>query len=117
MLACATIKARFKTGFFHCTKGLIMMDEQEREVALKMMEAASSVFYSMAVKIGNHPFIEFTGLMNEYINACQEAHKNGIDFSDCDVHTGVDLPLRGCQVDYINEKLECIFTGRSVMQS
>lgn len=92
-----------------------MMNAREREAALQQMQIASSHFYAMAQKIGNHPFIEFTGLMNEYIGACELAHQQGIDFTDCNVHTGHELPIPGHMVDYINEKLECIFTGRSVM--
>lgn len=80
---------------------------------LAQMQAASDAFYRSAVAIGNHPFIEFTGLMNEYIAACQEAAKAGIDFTMCNAHTGRHLPLAPFRVDYINEKLGCIFTGRS----
>ena len=47
------------------------------------MQAASDAFYRSAVSIGNHPFIEFAGLMNEYITACRAAHTEGIDFTDC----------------------------------
>ncbi len=83
---------------------------------LKDMEAVSNEFYRRAVVIGCHPFIEFTGLMNEYIKVCAAAHKEGIDFTQCNTHTGKDLPMREHQVDYVNEKLECIFTGRSVMK-
>ena len=81
-----------------------------------MMSEAGSAFYAAAVRIGNHPFIEFTGLMNEYINACRAAHEAGIDFSDCSTHSGLDLPMKDYQIDYVNEKLECIFTGRCVLK-
>lgn len=91
------------------------MSHEEREIALVLMRTTSEVFYSMATKIGNHPFIEFTGLMNEYIQACQNAHLDGIDFSACNTHGDKELPLKAHEVSYINEKLECIFTGRSVM--
>lgn len=93
-----------------------MMDVEEREAALKAMEQAKARFYLDAIRIGNHPFIEFTGLMNEYIQACRRAHQAGIDFTDCNAHSGEELPLAPHEVTYINEKLECIFTGRSVMQ-
>lgn len=92
-----------------------MMDAQERERALAQMEAASAQFYAAATKIGVHPFIEFTGLMNEYLKACRSAHAQGIDFSECNTHSGKHLPLQPFEVDYINEKLGCIFTGRSVL--
>lgn len=94
-----------------------MMTAPEREIALKRMEATADGFYRAAVSIGVHPFIEFAGLMNEYIKCARVAHAEGVDFTDCNTHTGKDLPMPGHSVDYINEKLECIFTGRSVMDA
>jgi hypothetical protein len=88
---------------------------EERAEMIRAMNTASAEFYRAATAIGNHPFIEFTGLMNEYIKVCEAAHKEGIDFTECNTHSGKDLPMRDYQIDYINEKLECIFTGRSVM--
>jgi hypothetical protein len=92
------------------------MDHTERLAAIAAMRAASSVFYAAAIKIGNHSFIEFTGLMNEYIQACADADSDDLDFSNCNTHSGQELPLQSYRVKYINEKLECIFTGRSVMR-
>lgn len=94
-----------------------MMSPVEREVALIQMENLSNAFYAAAQKIGVHPFLEITGVMNEYIKAARLAHQEGIDFTDCNVHTGQDLPLRPHMIDYINEKLECMFTGRIKMQA
>ena len=53
------------------------MDTQEREQALLEMRRTADAFYRSAIKIGNHPFIEFAGLMNEYIVASQLAHNEG----------------------------------------
>ena len=92
-----------------------MMTVDERKVALVKMRDASNRFYTEAARIGNHPFIEFTGLMNEYIKICQSAHDQGIDFTDCNTHVARSLPMESYEIAYINEKLECIFTGRSVM--
>lgn len=91
------------------------MTPDEREVALKKMQQASNEFYRAAVHIGNHPFIEFAGLMNEYINACRDAHSKGIDFSECNRHSGPSLPLHPVRSDYLNEKLECIFAGSKIL--
>lgn len=88
---------------------------QDLRAIIHQMQTTSSMFYANAVSIGNHPFIEFCGLMNEYIKACEAAAAKGIDFTECNTHTGQHLPLESHQIDYINEKLECIFTGRSVM--
>lgn len=38
---------------------------------LTAMRAASDAFYLAAIRIGVHPFIEFTGLMNEWIKAAE----------------------------------------------
>ncbi len=84
----------------------------ERDSMIRQMKMTSAFFYKMAATIGCHPFIEFTGLMNEYIKCCENAHKAGIDFPDCNAHSGVELPMRPFEIDYVNEKLDCIFTGR-----
>lgn len=94
-----------------------MMSSDEREQALRLMRGASDAFYRSAVSIGNHPFIEFAGLMNEYINACRLAHEQGIDFSECSRHSGQVLPLHPVMSDYVNEKLECIFSGAKVLDA
>ena len=91
------------------------MNKDERAVSLHRMHAASKAFYMAAVHTGCHPFIEFTGLMNEYIKVCERAHKEGLDFTNCNKHSGHHLPMKSFEVAYVNEKLECIFTGRSVM--
>lgn len=95
----------------------MLMTNAERDAALTQMKAASDKFYSDAIKIGNHPFVEFAGLMNEYILACTQAHQRGINFTACSAHTGQPLPMHPNQVKYVNEKLECIFAGRSVMRT
>lgn len=94
-----------------------MMNTDEREAALASMTQATDAFYRDAVRIGNHPFIEFAGLMREYINACHQAHEDGIDFSECNRHSGQALPLHAVMSDYINEKLACIFSGSKVLEA
>ena len=89
-----------------------MMNAMERATAIAAMRAASGSFYANAARTRNHTFIEFCGLMNEYINACEMAHAEGIDFSDCNAHSGQQLPMTPYMIDYVNEKLDCIFTGR-----
>lgn len=91
------------------------MNAQQRECALAEMTAVSAAFYAHATKIGVHPFIEFCGLMNEYIKACQSAHNIGIDFTDCNAHSGKLLPMESFMVDYVNQKLQCIFGDRLTM--
>ena len=93
-----------------------MMTYEERTIALRKMHDASAAFYRAATQIGNHPFIEFTGLINEYLKACEEAHAAGIDFTECNTHSGTRLPMAPHMIEYVNEKLECIFVGRVMMK-
>lgn len=88
----------------------------ELKATIEQMRIASSLFYAQVTHIGNHPFIEFTGLMNEYIDCCVNALAQGIDFTKCNTHRGQQLPMANYQVKYTNEKLECIYTGRAVIQ-
>lgn len=82
----------------------------ELEVMLKRMEQASSAFYYLAVQVGHHAFIEFTGLMNEYINVCRDTMNAGVDFTLTTAHgDGVALTFQGYQRKYLAEKLTCIF--------
>lgn len=84
----------------------------ERSRILNQMREVSDRFYAAAVAIKNHAFIEINGLMAEYITLCQRAHDQGIDFTKCNIHTGTTLPMEPFNVDYINEKLGCIFSGQ-----
>lgn len=89
-----------------------MMGEQERVDALRRMQVAVGRFYGEAVRIGNHPFIEFAGLMTAYVNSCRLAHGQGVDFTECNVHAGRVLPMESFEIAYVAEKLDCIFGGR-----
>ena len=82
---------------------------EERAVMLTMMSDASNRFYAATTRIGCHPFIEFCGLMNEYIKICHRAHADGLDFNLCSEHTGVALPMEDYEAKYLGEKLGCIF--------
>lgn len=90
-----------------------MMTKEEREAVIAAMWKASNAFYASARNIGNHPFIEFSGIIAEYIKCCENAHRVEIDFTECNAHSGKPLPVLPYQMDYINEKLDCIFTGSS----
>jgi hypothetical protein len=91
-----------------------MMTPQERDEALAAMDQAITQFYRAAAHIGNHPFIEFAGVMTAYAKSCERAHRAGIDFTQCSRHAGSQLPMEAVEVDYLNEKLGCIFGGRIV---
>lgn len=82
--------------------------QELREICSKM-QSTSNAFYSGAVKTQNHAFIEFTGLINEYIKACADAIEKDVDFTQTNIHTGLALPLASYQLDYITEKFNCIY--------
>lgn len=77
---------------------------------IRKMHGASQAFYGKATWIGHHAFIEFTGLINEYIKLCENALDNGVDFTRTDVHSAsMVLPMEDFHRDYLNEKLQCIY--------
>lgn len=84
----------------------------ERAAMLRGMRAVSDNFYAGAVRVGVHAFIEFCGLMNEFIKLCTEAHEKGIDFTMANVHADQHLPFQPHHIAYLNEKLECIYGMR-----
>jgi hypothetical protein len=85
--------------------------KQELKEVCNKMQSVSNTFYSGAVMTGNHAFIEFCGLMNEYIKACYDSIEKDVDFTQANVHTGKALPLAPYQLDYITEKFDCIYGG------
>lgn len=88
------------------------MTPNERVTALTQMEQVVNGFYGAAVRIGNHPFIEFAGVMAAYVKSCRRAHEAGVDFTECNRHAGAELPMESFEVTYLAEKLDCIFGGR-----
>lgn len=83
--------------------------KEERDEAIRKMQAASDAFYLAATATHCHPFIEFAGFLNEYIKLCQQASAAGIDFMMANTHTGVALPIQEFHAAYIGEKMGCIF--------
>ncbi len=82
---------------------------ENRKEILKKMQLASSAFYNAAASAGCHAFIEFTGLMNEFIKLCREAEDSGMDWLNANVHSPIKLPFQPYHIQYLNEKLECIY--------
>jgi len=85
---------------------------EERAHILNRMRAASNAFYVAAANAGCHAFIEFTGLMNEFIKLCEDAEQQGTDWVHANVHGDVHLPFKPYHVEYLSEKLECIYGRR-----
>lgn len=83
--------------------------KEECEEQSKKMSDVSSEFYSKAVRVGHHQFIEFTGLMNKYIQIFNQTVKAGIDPNICNIHSGGSLVMNEHDVEYMAEKFGCIF--------
>lgn len=75
----------------------------ELTIMLGKMENASSAFYSTAVRIGMHQFIELNGLIRQMIIICQDMLREGIDFRD-----NQQRP-KDHQAYYIGEKINCMW--------
>lgn len=74
------------------------------------MRRAAECFYRDAVKIGVHSFIEFTGLLNEYIKICEAAEATGdSSWSHANTHSETPLAMREHHIAYLIEKLDCIY--------
>ena len=84
-------------------------DRIRLQETIDKMSRVSSLFYASAVQCGNHAFIEFCGLMNEYIKACELALAQGLDFTNLNVHCGRHLPFQPYFAAYLGEKLGCIY--------
>lgn len=78
---------------------------EEEKTAIAAMRAASSRFYAAATATGVHAFIEFTGLMNEYIQICE---KNP-GFMHANTHSEQPMAMADHEAAYLAEKLDCIY--------
>ncbi|MEG4396485.1 hypothetical protein [Microcoleus sp. BROC3] len=85
---------------------------QTPEEILEAMKIASHNYYREAVCTNCHTFIEFIGLINEYIKICERNFKQrGVDFTTTSAHCPGEprLQIEEWELEYINEKLRCIF--------
>jgi len=81
----------------------------EMEAAIRKMRAVSAAFYPAAANTGCHAFIEFCGLMNEFIKVCETTMNSGGDFLSANTHNEMPLKMESFQAAYLAEKLDCIF--------
>jgi hypothetical protein len=86
-----------------------MVPPEKRELMLKQMEQLTEAFYWRAFQIGCHPFIEFCGVMTEYLKVAQAAHEAGIDFTNTTAHSGFPLPIQPYNAKYLGDKIGCIY--------
>jgi hypothetical protein len=71
--------------------------------------ATYGVFFHAGMGSEAHAFIEFNGLIAEYVQICRLCAERGIDFRHLNTHTGGALPVEVHHMEYIGEKLACIF--------
>lgn len=83
--------------------------KEELQASITEMQQVTSAFYAGAIHTGNHAFIEFCGLMGEYIKICQTTLDQGIDFTKANIHCGQNLVFHEYNENYLKEKLECIY--------
>lgn len=83
--------------------------EEDCNEMVKKMDEVSSTFYHAAKRTGHHQFVEFTGLMNKYIQIFRQTVKAGIDPNACNIHVGESLVMHDHDVAYMAEKFGCIF--------
>ena len=81
---------------------------RERELMLERMRFAVDTFYSYAQLTNVHQFLEFAGLMSEYVKQCRKLHERGIDFA---TEQGKLFELCDEQhaALYLGEKVNCIY--------
>jgi len=75
----------------------------EREEMLAVMRRAKDSFYFMAVQVGDHRFVEFAGMIGEYIKLCEAAHEKGYDLTE------LHHVMRPYHAHYVGEKIGCIY--------
>jgi hypothetical protein len=71
---------------------------------LALMQFTSENFYREAQQCEKHQFLEFNGLLIEYIKLLREMHNAQQDFITNEV-----LPMKPHNAEYIAEKLSCIY--------
>lgn len=86
--------------------------DKDRKLALDRMAEICESFYLAAVATDVHAFIEFTGLLGEFLNLCKDAEQSGCrTWMGANVHGGENLPMRPYRLGYLREKLSCIYGG------
>ena len=82
--------------------------EELQALTLKMRATANTV-YVLLQSCQVHAFIEFNGLMQKYVDLCQRAADEGVDFSMYNTHNEKSFTVHGHDIEYLAEKFDCIF--------
>lgn len=86
--------------------------DELRSLLLRMEGVSEKVYWlffyaGMGAEV--HAFIEFCGVLNKYVDICRRSVESGIDFTQMNTHTGRPLPVEVHDMEYLGEKLRCIF--------
>lgn len=86
---------------------------QELDEILRDMRTVNERLYWTMFHFGFghrcHAFLEFCGLMSKYADLCRVAAAAGVDFRFTNTHSGAALPMETHHVEYLAEKLACIY--------
>jgi hypothetical protein len=83
---------------------------EELEEMIRKMQRVVHDFYFQAIQTGCHPFIEWCGLMGEYVKMCKASLDAGIDFTETTIHgAGRPMAAQPFHAAYFAEKFSCIF--------
>jgi len=92
---------------------------QTPEEIVEAMKIAANNYYREAIATNCHTFIEFAGLINEYIKICERNLKQrGVDFTKTSAHCPGEpkLQIEDWELHYINDKLRCIFPNLQLVE-
>lgn len=86
---------------------------EERARTINALKQQVQAFYwaCFTHNIGGraHAFLEFCGIMTAYVQVLESAVRAGLDPQELNAHTGEPIPVQGHEIQYLAEKLNCIF--------
>ena len=89
------------------------IDEYLADIA-EWQEMLQQVYWLMfRANVGGkfHAFMEWNGVMSKHLGMARELVEQGIDAFHMSRHTGGPMPLADHHLEYLREKIECIFDG------
>lgn len=94
-------------------------DESPIETVRELRSVVGAFYFELFERnVGTvaHAFIEFCGVMNEYLKIAGDLAVLGVDFRQLNKHTGAVAEVEPYRIQYLGEKLDCIFSplGASV---
>lgn len=90
-----------------------MTETNELQEVVKLLRRVAArtydLFFAAGVGTHAHALIEVNGLISKYIDICERAANQGIDFRNANDHSGHSLPVEEHDLQYLAEKLRCMF--------